>query len=53
MCYFVGNGGNGGHVLFKASKELNSLFHLHKTESGHAGTPGKNSERHGKSAEHR
>ena len=49
----LGTGGNGGHILFEASKEINSLNHLKKEENGHNGTAGRNLEKEGKCGDHR
>ena len=49
----LGTGGNGGHILFQASKEMNSLNHLKKEENGHNGTSGRNLEKEGKCGDHR
>ena len=49
----LGTGGNGGHILFQASKEINSLNHLKKEENGHNGTSGRNLEKEGKCGDHR
>ena len=51
--FILGDGGNGGHILFEASKEMNSLNHLKKEENGHNGTAGRKLEKEGRCGDHR
>uniref|UniRef100_A0A1A9W5C2 OBG-type G domain-containing protein n=1 Tax=Glossina brevipalpis TaxID=37001 RepID=A0A1A9W5C2_9MUSC len=45
-----GDGGNGGHIIFQATKDVRSLNHLSSNVCGDAGQNGRNKECHGKNA---
>ena len=47
-----GDGGNGAHVIFEASKNLRSLNHIKSCYSGLPGQNGKHKDMNGASAEH-
>ncbi|XP_060597206.1 mitochondrial ribosome-associated GTPase 2-like [Ruditapes philippinarum] len=47
-----GNGGNGGHVIISCTGKRNSLVHLKSPMKAESGINGRNSDRHGKNAEH-
>lgn len=44
--------GNGGHVVFEASREVNNLTHVKTLIKADNGENGRTKDRHGKSAEH-
>lgn len=44
--------GNGGHVVFAASYDVNNLSHLKTLIKADDGEAGRNKDRNGKSAEH-
>lgn len=47
-----GNGGNGGHVIITCTPKRNFLGHLKSVIKAESGIHGRNSNRHGKNAEH-
>ncbi|XP_045194088.2 mitochondrial ribosome-associated GTPase 2-like [Mercenaria mercenaria] len=47
-----GNGGHGGHVIITCTRNKNSLGHLKSVIKAESGINGRNSDRHGKNAEH-
>lgn len=47
-----GDGGNGGHIIFEASKHINSLSRIKSSYTGNPGENGMHKDMTGKNAEH-
>jgi len=47
-----GDGGSGGHVIFKADDRIRDLSRVKSEISARMGVPGRNNDMHGKDAEH-
>lgn len=50
--YITYSGGNGGHVIFKANRDIKSLSHIKRKYSGENGEHGMSCSMIGKSGEH-
>lgn len=48
-----GDGGNGGHVVFKASYDVNNFSHITSIVKAENGEQGYNKDCHGKNADHK